>query len=113
MLPAPPVDRFRCLGPVEVGMAEAWSPDPGIGVQLTWLVEDLPYLWIWHQHGAPEGIWGERTQVLGIEPASVPDDRGLANAIEAGTATWVSPGRPVTRSLSLRVVTSSAATHES
>lgn len=99
-----PAQTFSILGPFIHGIVEIHAPDASLSAILRWDVEQLPYLWLWHENHTRDGVFGASGRVLGIEPASVGSDAGLARAIELEQATWVSPGESVTRNISLEVL---------
>ncbi len=99
---------FEVLGPLSEGVVEISSQRRELRATLRWRIDELPYLWLWHENRAPEGVWGAEGRVLGLEPASVPHENGLDHAIRHGQATWISAGEPVTRAISLEIV---SATH--
>jgi hypothetical protein len=50
------------------------------------------------------GIWRGQTEVLVIEPASVPHSLGLQVAIERGQARWLDPGETASYEVTARPV---------
>jgi len=66
----------------------------GAGVALAWDPERLPHVWVWHEVRTSGGPWRGLTELLVIEPASVPHHLGLARAVAEGQAAWAEPGRP-------------------
>ncbi len=60
---------------------------------LTWSIETLPYLWIWHEHCAHDGLPdGARIHCLALEPASVSTGEGIAAAQARGEAVELAAG---------------------
>ncbi len=48
------------------------------------------------------GTWRGQTEVLVVEPASVPHSLGLATAVEHGQARWLEPGESASYRLTVR-----------
>lgn len=86
--------RYLVVADIPEGRAEARNARSGIGLLLEWDGAALPYLWLWREARANGGQWRERTEILGIEPASVPHGAGIAKAIEDGSAVWPTAERP-------------------
>lgn len=61
-------------------------------IELTWRTDFLRHLWVWHEVRTYPGQWCGKTEMLVVEPASVPHGNGLAAAIENDQATWLDPG---------------------
>ena len=64
----------------------------------------LPHLLVWHEARASGGVWRNATEVLCIEPCSVPHLLGLRAALDSGQArrlardekmSWTMTVRPV------------------
>jgi galactose mutarotase-like enzyme len=69
--------------------------NPGLKLQVTvqWPLDLFPYLWFWQEFGGTVGFpWYGRTYCIGLEPFSAPDARGLAHAVQTGTALIFQPG---------------------
>lgn len=100
-----PLDRaaasFAAIGELAVGEVEFVNRARGLRGRLKWDVQQLPYLWLWHESRASGGPWAHRSEILGIEPAATGQPDGLGRAIETGDVTWVEPGRPVERRVTL------------
>ena len=86
--------RLVCVRDVPAGWARVANGRTGAGVALAWDVERLPHLWMWHEIRRSGGPWRGKTELLVVEPASVPQHLGLAQAIAEGQASWAEPGRP-------------------
>jgi hypothetical protein len=87
---ATPFSRFGALmDPPAHSVSATNGP---VKVHLDWSGNTLPHLWIWHENmesrDMPDGM---AIRCLGLEPASVPNSRGLAAARESGHATTVPP----------------------
>ncbi len=96
-------DVFETHGELAVGEAALVNAARGLTLRLEWDVAQLPALWHWHEVRATEKTWERHGEIVGLEPASTTHAEGLAEAVAAGVATWVQPGEPITRSLTLRV----------
>jgi hypothetical protein len=85
--------RAQVLSVVDLpdGWAEVRNRANGTGLRLDWEVSKLPYIWLWHEVRMSGGVWRHQTEILGVEPASVPHPLGLAAAVMAEQATWVEP----------------------
>lgn len=94
---------YACVAQVDHGRASARNVSTGAGVELTWDHTMLPHLWLWRESAKSRGWWRGQTEILGLEPASVPHGAGLAQAIAREEATWVAPGRPFSTTLEVRV----------
>jgi hypothetical protein len=99
-----PAMTFDVLGPFAGGAVEIGVRGGGTELRLKWESDELPYVWLWHENQSVDGVWGETSRVLGIEPASIGNDEGLAFAVERDEATWVGPGEVVSRTVSLEVL---------
>jgi hypothetical protein len=86
--------RLMCVQDVPAGWARVANARSGAGVELAWDVESLPHIWLWHEVRRSGGPWRGLTELLVVEPASVPHHLGLARAIAEGQASWAGPGRP-------------------
>lgn len=85
------------------GWARASNPASGAALTLTWDAQLMPHVWLWREARASAGIWGRRSDIVGLEPASIPHGLGLARAVEAGQAIWAEPGAPRTSRVTLTV----------
>jgi galactose mutarotase-like enzyme len=98
-----PRARFAVVEDLPEGWAEVENPAAGLTLRLEWDVRQLPHVWLWHEVRGSAGVWDERAELLGIEPASTPHSLGLAAAVEHEHATWVAPGEPVCHSMSVQL----------
>ena len=101
---ARPRSRLVCVRDVPTGEARITNARTGAGVALTWSERQLPHVWIWHEVRTSGGPWRGATELLVIEPASVPHHLGLAAAIASGHANWAEPGTPFGYRVSLTAV---------
>jgi hypothetical protein len=77
----------------------------GLAYELSWdETAWLRHLWLWREEHGAGGPWRGRASVLVVEPASVPNDRGLAHAVETGEARWLETGKTAAYRASLRPV---------
>ena len=72
-------------------------------VELVWDTAWLRHLWLWHETRVYGGPWRGLTELLAIEPTSVPHPLGLARAIEHGQALELAAGESVGYELRLTV----------
>jgi hypothetical protein len=84
--------RLFAVADVPDGRAEAVNARTGQGLRLEWDARALPHLWVWHEVRTTGGPWRELTEVLCLEPSSVPHSLGLAAAIADGQAVELAAG---------------------
>ena len=85
-------------------MPEGWyavtNRRMGVGFGVLFPKELFRYLWYWQSFGGGYGYpWYGRTYNVGLEPFTSYDNRGLAQAIENGTALHLQPGQRIEASL--------------
>ena len=91
--------RVFVVRDLPAGRAVVRNPERGHGVEITWTAEVLPHLLVWHEARASGGVWRNATEVLCIEPCSVPHllgPRGGArrrDRLGASSVARRSPGR--------------------
>jgi hypothetical protein len=73
-------------------------------VEVTWSADALPHLLVWHEARGSGGVWRNATEVLCIEPCSVPHLLGLAAAIESGQAHRLAEGAELAWTMTVRPV---------
>jgi hypothetical protein len=97
--------RSRLLAVAELpeGRARVRNAVTGLAVTLEWETDWLRHLWIWHEVREYGGPWRGVTELLAIEPTSVPHPLGLAAAIEHGQALELEPGETAGYELRLSV----------
>jgi hypothetical protein len=69
--------------------------------ELTWDATWVRHLWMWHETREYGGPWRRQTELLAIEPTSVPHPLGLAAAIESGQALELAAGETAAYELRL------------
>jgi hypothetical protein len=84
--------RLYCVAELPAGRAVVRNAGRGNGLELTWDAGFLRHIWIWHEVRTYGGPWRGQTELLAVEPASVPHPLGLATAIEHGQARRLDPG---------------------
>ncbi len=94
--------RLFVVRDVADGFSRVVNPARGQTVEITWDRERLPHVVVWHEARVSGGIWRQATEVLCIEPCSVPHEAGLAPAAEDGLAWMVQPGEPLSWWTSVR-----------
>jgi hypothetical protein len=87
-----PHSRLLAVEQLDDGRLEAVNTATGQGLRLEWDARALPHLWIWHETRTTGGIWRRQTELLVVEPASVPHSLGLATALEHGQAVVLDEG---------------------
>jgi hypothetical protein len=97
--------RSRLLAVAELpeGRARVRNGRTGTTVDLAWDATWLRHLWIWHEAREYGGPWRGQTELLAIEPTSVPHPLGLAAAVEHGQALELRPGETAGYELRLAV----------
>lgn len=88
--------RLFALTEVAEGRARVLNAARGQAVEVEWEAERLPHLVVWHEARGSGGMWRNATEVLCLEPCSVPHEAGLSAAVENGGAWELRPGEPVT-----------------
>jgi hypothetical protein len=83
--------RLYCVADLPRGRAVVRNACDGHGLELTWETDWLRHAWIWHEVRTYGGPWRGQTELLAVEPTSVPHPLGLAAAIEHGQARWLEP----------------------
>jgi galactose mutarotase-like enzyme len=73
-------------------------------VEITWSADVLPHLLVWHEARGSGGVWRNATEVLCIEPCSVPHLLGLESALEAGQAHLLPEGDELSWTMTVRPV---------
>lgn len=99
-----PRTRFLALADVPPGPVQVRNPKTGLTIALDWTRESFPFMWIWHENRATDGIWDGRTEILVIEAATVPHALGLATAIDHHQETQIKPGQPRVFEIAVEVV---------
>ena len=84
--------RFLVVTDLPEGRAVVRNASRGQALELSWDAGWLRHCWVWHEVRTYGGPWRGQTEVLVVEPASVPHSMGLAAAIEHGHARWLEPG---------------------
>lgn len=91
-----PIDRERtrllAVADLPEGRAEIVNRGTGQGLRLEWDARALPHMWIWHETRASGGPWRHATELLVVEPASVPHSLGLERALAEGQAVRLRAG---------------------
>lgn len=85
--------RFLVVTDLPEGRAVVRNAARGAGLELTWEAEWLRHAWIWHEVRTYGGPWRKQTEILVVEPTSVPHALGLAAAVEHGQARWLEAGQ--------------------
>jgi hypothetical protein len=94
--------RVYVVRDVAEGRAVVRNPARGHAVEITWSAEALPHLIVWDEARATGGVWRKATEVLCIEPCSVPHLMGLGTALERGQARRLARGESVSWTMTLR-----------
>lgn len=94
--------RLFVVRDVACGRARVTNAARGQVVELEWDAARLPHVVVWHEARVSGGLWRGQTEVLCIEPCSVPHEAGLAAAVESGGAWQLRAGEPVSWWVTLR-----------
>ena len=97
-----PRSRLLAVAGLPEGRASVRNAVTGMSVDLEWDADWLRHLWLWHEVRTYGGPWRELTEMLAVEPTSVPHPLGLAAAREHGQARIVTRDEPATYELRLR-----------
>lgn len=97
-----PRSRLFVVNGLPEGLAVVRNARRDQALELTWDADVLPHCWVWHEVRTYGGPWRGQTEVLAIEPASVPHSLGLAAAIENGQAWWLERGESIAYRLRAR-----------
>ena len=97
-----PRSRLLAVAELPDGRARVRNARTGTTIELTWDASWLRHLWLWHEARRYGGRWRGLTEMLAVEPTSVPHPLGLAAALEHGQARIVTPERPASYELRLR-----------
>ena len=97
-----PRSRLLAVAELPEGRASIRNPATGMAVDLEWDAKWLRHLWLWHEVRTYGGPWRGLTELLAVEPTSVPHPLGLATALEHGQARIVTADDPASYELRLR-----------
>jgi hypothetical protein len=100
---ARPRSRLLAVADLLEGRARVRNAKTGTTVELAWDAAWLRHLWLWHETREYGGPWRGLTELLAIEPTSVPHPLGLARAIEHGQALELAAGERAAYELRLGV----------
>jgi hypothetical protein len=96
MPPTARTDDLLYHDDLEDGWYAVTNPDLGIGVGVRFPRDLYRHVWRWEVFGGAGGYpWWGRTYSLGLEPFTSATSRGLAAAVDDGTAVWLEPGESV------------------
>jgi len=99
---ASPRSRLLIVAELPEGRATIHNRERGQGLEITWDIDWLPHLWIWHEVRTTGGPWRGVAEVLVVEPASVPHSLGLPTAREHGQAHVLRAGERRVSEIALR-----------
>lgn len=97
-----PRSRLLAVAELPEGRASVRNAGTGMTVDLEWDADWLRHLWLWHEARTYGGPWRGLTEMLAVEPTSVPHPLGLAAALEHEQARIVTPEKPAAYELRLR-----------
>jgi hypothetical protein len=96
--------RLFVVRDVAEGRARIANPARGQAVEVEWDAARLPHLVVWHEARGSGGLWRRATELLCVEPCSVPHEAGLAAALEGGRAWELRPGESIAWWMTVRSV---------
>jgi hypothetical protein len=86
-VPGPDGDRdIVYLTDFQQGAYRIVNPTVGVGLEVQWDADILPYCWYWQELGADGYPWYGRHYNIGLEPFAGYPTHGLAEAMENGSA---------------------------
>lgn len=88
--------RLVVLNGLAAGWAAIRNPQRDQGLALSWDAAFYPHCWSWQENRATGGIWRSLTEILAVEPATVPHTLGLERALASGHARVVREGQVLT-----------------
>jgi hypothetical protein len=96
--------RVYAVRDVDAGRAVVRNTKRTQGVEIRWSARSLPHLLVWHEARGSGGVWRQATEVLCIEPCSVPHLLGLRAALDAGQALRLARDESVSWTMSVRAI---------
>lgn len=87
-----PRSRLLAVADLPDGRAEVVNTGTGQGIRLEWDARAQPHLWLWHEVRTTGDPWRGLTEVLCVEPSTVPHSLGLARAVDEGQAVRLARG---------------------
>jgi hypothetical protein len=96
--------RVYVVRDVAEGRAVVRNGARGHGVEITWPARELPHLLVWDEARATGDVWRHATEILCIEPCTVPHLMGLDTALEHDQAPRLAQGERVSWTMTVRPV---------
>lgn len=87
-----PRSRLLVVADLEAGWAAVRNPARGQGLAMAWDADWFPHCWVWHENRVSDGPWRRATELLAVEPSTVPHTLGLGEAVAHDQARWLRPG---------------------
>lgn len=103
-----PRSRLTALHALPAGRAAVRNARTGQGLALAWDRAAFPHMWTWHEARTLGGQWRDATELLIIEPSTVPHHAGLAAAVASGHARRLARGETATAAVVVRPFTAAA-----
>jgi hypothetical protein len=100
--------RLLTVADIADGRATLHNSARGIHLELGWEGSVLKHMWLWREERTVGGPWRGTSSMLVLEPASIPNDGGLATAIDQGQAGQLAPGESTMYRMSLSVLSDKA-----
>jgi hypothetical protein len=88
--------RLMVLTGLRAGWCAIRNPSRDQGLALCWDRDIFHCCWMWHENRLTDGPWRGQTELLVVEPATVPHSLGLARAIDEHQALWLRRGECLT-----------------
>ena len=99
---ATPRGRVFVVRDVSQGRVSVRNSVRDQALEIAWTVAALPHLIVWHEARSSDGVWRNATEVLCIEPCSVPHLLGLDAALEEDQAVRLAEGDELSWTMSVR-----------
>lgn len=103
VIPQGPSERLVYIDDLPVTWTALRNLATGSGVAYAWDPDTFPSVWLWLQIGGRDFPWFGRTSYVAVEPQSVSNAFGLAEAIREGQALFVPSSGQLSTWLTVRL----------
>lgn len=90
-----PRSRLYTLHSPPAGWCALRNPARRQGLAIAWDADWFAHCWVWHESRMSGGQWRGATEILALEPATVPHSLGLARALQDGHARVLDAGERI------------------
>ena len=102
--PNSPRQLLAYLADFDDGWFSLANPRFGLRVTVRWQAERFPYAWLFQESHASTGYpWYRRAYLVAVEPNTSVPGRGIAAAVESGTACQLAPGASAVAEISVEI----------